>query len=653
MRRKAVWFILVLLVTATTANAQNLKDTIRIKEVKVLARRKVEEAGLKITHLDSLERAATLTTDLSGLISDYSPVFIKSFGRGSTATASFRGAAATHTQVLWNGMNLNSPMRGIADLALLPVFFTDDVYLLHGASSMVEGSGALGGSINLQNQPDWNSKINIRGMVETGSFHTRKSFFKLMVGTGRFKSVTRAFYEASENDFPFFNAGVIPQRRDTLENAAYQKTGVLQEFYYRPVSDRIHSLRLWVQKSNRDLPQLMSYEGSRREEYQKDNQFRLQYEWKKYSDYLNYHFFTGLNSSRLDYYRAIPQFNFVNEDSRSVETSFLNHLRIFRKFDEKTYATLSMDINYYRVNVDDKLKKSGYNENRLETSLMADLHLKPSDLFSAYILMRSENYDKHVVPLIPSAGLEWQFSKKMPLVLRMNAARNYHKPALNDLYWLPGGNPDLLAEDGYTGDISVAGEFPFKNGSFQNEITGFISKIDNWIIWQPAANGAFYWEVNNEKNVLSKGIEYQFSAKAILNEITCRSGGNYSYTSTANQNAVNSVDQSRGKQLIYIPKHKGNVYAGATWNNFTVKYDVNYIGKRYTKSSNAETDYERVLNPYWLNKLTLDKQISLNTWKVNFKFTIENLFNENYQSILWRPMPGRYYNFTVALNYKK
>ncbi len=136
---KTVLATLLFISCFTFVQAQSVTDTIKIKEIKVLAKRKVEEAGLQITRPDSLARATTLTTSLSDLISEYTPVFIKSYGHGSTATASFRGTAATHTQVLWNGMNLNSPMRGIADLSLLPVFFTDDVYLLHGGSSMAEG----------------------------------------------------------------------------------------------------------------------------------------------------------------------------------------------------------------------------------------------------------------------------------------------------------------------------------------------------------------------------------------------------------------------------------------------------------------------------------------------------------------------------------
>ena len=651
--RLIIFISILFLSLFTFVNAQDIRDTVRIEEIKVLAKRKVEEAGLKITRPDSLAMAATLTTDLSDLISEYTPVFIKTYGSGSSATASFRGTAATHTQVLWNGMNLNSPMRGIADLSLLPVFFTDDVYLLHGGSSMTEGSGSLGGSILLNNQPDWNAKINLSGIFESSSFDTRKYFFKGMIGNSRFKSNTRVFHEKSENNFPFYNYGVLPHRKDTLKNADYLKMGILQEFYYRPYSDKIMALRIWTQKSDRNLPQLMSYEGSKKEEFQKDNQFRLQYDFKKYSENINFHFFTGLDMNNLRYYRSTPEFNFINDDSKSREVSFLNHFRIFRDFDGKTYATFSLDANYHSVNAENKISNLGYIESRFETSLLFNLHFKPSERFAAFVLMRSENYDSHLVPLIPALGLEWQFLNNQTYVLRMNAARNYHKPTMNDLYWLPGGNPDLLPEDGYTGDISLEGQIERGPVSIKSEVTVYVSKIDNWIIWQPSASGAYYWEAANVKNVFSRGLEYQFSANTTWQKIDFKGGGNYSYTRTTNQKAVNSVDQSRGKQLIYIPKHKGNMYLAATYRKFSLKYDLEYIGKRYTTSSNLESDYERVLNSYWLSKITLEHRVNLNDLQINFKASVENLFNEEYQSILWRPMPGRFYTFSIGLNYKK
>jgi len=352
----------------------------------------------------------------------------------------------------------------------------------------------------------------------------------------------------------------------------------------------------------------------------------------------------------LKYFRATPEFDFVNEDSESLETGFLNHLKVAGRFNEDNYGEVSIDVNYYQVNAMDIVKQTGYGEDRFETSLMVNMHFRLSERLNTFGLLRSEYYDERFVPFVPAAGLEWQLHSKLPLLLSLNAARNYHKPTLNDLYWLPGGNPGLLPEDGFSGDISLAGDIETAEAGMENEITWFCSRINNWIIWQPAASGAYYWEADNVKDVVSSGLEYRLSAEYNLNELRFRSGGNYSYTKTSNVNAVSSADRSRGKQLIYIPKHKGNLYLSCTWRKYTLKYDLNYTGKRYTKSSNIETYFEQVLNPYWLSKVVIDKQMEWSNYTLNLKFAVENIFDNNYQSILWRPMPGRYYSLSVAFS---
>ena len=73
--------------------------------------------GVQKTSMDS----AVLRNDISGsmaqVLSRNSNVFIKSYGRATLSTASFRGTSPSHTQVTWNGMKLNSPMLGMVDFS--------------------------------------------------------------------------------------------------------------------------------------------------------------------------------------------------------------------------------------------------------------------------------------------------------------------------------------------------------------------------------------------------------------------------------------------------------------------------------------------------------------------------------------------------------
>ena len=74
---KAVFGILFLFMMALNSEAQKLTDTIRIKEVKVFGKKKIEEAGTMTTHIDTLVLQMLKTQTISELLSSYTPVFIK------------------------------------------------------------------------------------------------------------------------------------------------------------------------------------------------------------------------------------------------------------------------------------------------------------------------------------------------------------------------------------------------------------------------------------------------------------------------------------------------------------------------------------------------------------------------------------------------
>ena len=647
---KQVTSILVVLIAfnCIQLNGQSIKDTVHIKEVSVLAKKKPQELGINLTKPDSIAMKKSQTMDISELVSTYTPIFIKSYGQGATATASFRGTGASHTQVAWNGMNLNSPMRGAVDLSQLPVFFIEEATIYHGGSSMQQGSGGLGGSISLQNKPDWNSNLSFSGIINKASFLTNKYFVNIKYGNNQLISSSRLFYEGSENNFAFYNYGVIPNKPDVQKSAEYWKSGGLQEFYFRTSSDQIFTLRFWLQCGERELPPLMSYEGEEREETQNDHTIKSQFSWKNYKSPWNPEFFSGLNYTKLDYFRNSPDFGFVIADSRSSENSYFNKFSLQHAFTNGLLLSMAANLNYHKVKTLNRVDLSGYEEDRLEGSLLFNLHLKTKNNFAAAFLIRPEFYDNNFVFLTPMLGMEWTPNKASKFLFQTNIARNFHKPNLNDLYWLPGGNPDLKPEDGVTGDMSVSFHKNNQNLELASKISGFMSKINNWILWQPAKNGAYYWEADNVKEVFSRGLEYQGNLTAKVGEVLMKIHGNYAFTRSSNLNAKNSVDQSRGKQLIYIPKHSGNFFFNLDAKGYSLRYGINYTGKRYTTSSNQQSDYEQVLTSYWLHSVSLEKVFKKNESELSIKAKINNLLDTNYQGILWRAMPGRNYSLTLA-----
>ena len=56
----------------------------------------------------------------------------------------------------------------------------------------------------------------------------------------------------------------------------------------------------------------------------------------------------------------------------------------------------------------------------------------------------------------------------------------------------------------------------------------------------------------------------------------------------------------------------------------------------------------RVL-PYIMNDIVLERRFAMRSAGLSLKLAVNNLFNEEYESVLNRPMPGRNFEFFVEI----
>ena len=104
-----------------------------LHELSVTAHRRLSDTGVQRTTLDTLVLHQNVALAMSDVLTRHSSLFIKSYGRATESTAEFRGTSPSHTQVLWNGLKINSPMLGTVDFSTIPAYFVDEANLLHGA----------------------------------------------------------------------------------------------------------------------------------------------------------------------------------------------------------------------------------------------------------------------------------------------------------------------------------------------------------------------------------------------------------------------------------------------------------------------------------------------------------------------------------------
>jgi len=659
---------LLLIISAETSVAQHQSDTLKLKTVEIFTKKIIkEEAGRTTTKIDSVSMIKALTSNLSELIGQSTPIFIKEYGRGAMATASFRGTAPSHTQVLWNGINLNSPMLGMVDFSTIPVYFTDNISLLHGAGSLTERSGSLGGVVKLGNTADWQNKLSGRLLTGIGSYGTKDEFFQINVGNKKIQSQTRAFYNYSDNNYQFVNkfiADIDPKTGSYLYptqrnvNSQYENYGLLQEFYYHPSNRSVFTLRYWYQHNDRSLPRLLSNETDNNANInrQSENAHRPLIEWKYYTRKGTLNITSGGNIERLVYQlktkiSGAEDLLVTNSHSRSA-TYLIKASYNYQLSENLSLITgANMDFNsVYSINSPQNSETQGYDVNRLDQSVFIQLSKAFNNKLSANLLVREDFIGGKGAPLIPSAGIEYHPFEEKEYFIKGSLARNYHQPSLNDLYYIPGGNPDLKPEEGLMADLGngYSGVLAGKT-SFHATFNGYYSRINNWIIWLPTPQG--YWEPYNMKRVNASGIELNTGITGSLHSIGFHMSGNYAFTRSINRDDPrNWADESIGKQLPYIPRHSANLLMDLNRSGYHLTWIWSYYSQRFTTTSNDKTLKLDVLYPYIMNNLYLGKQISLSKQKLNFELKILNLFNEEYRTVLQHPMPGR--NYSLLIRYE-
>lgn len=639
--------IIFIFVVSFWGNAQN--DTtihLRMDELEVKGKRKISETALSLTKIDSMAFRESVTSSLAEMLSSHSPLYVKSAGTGQLSTVSFRGTAASHTQVEWNGININNPMLGQVDFSSLPVWFIDGAELLHGASSLSEGSGSLGGSVKLSSKPHWGDNLYGSVMGSVASFNSYQTFAEVGGGSENFQARGRFMYNTSKNNFEFLNNAILPNEYMRQQNADFKKIGGALDLFYKNNNGHLFSLNSWMHVSDRSLPTVMSYQGKGREETQDDSEFRIVGSWAKYSEKYVSKLNVGYTYTSLDYYLAnnTDLGVVVNNNSLSNIGSLFNNYRFEYNFTSKTMLRVLANVDYHKVNTDNRITSEGYREDRLQAGASVGIHQKIGNKVTAYLLMREELVDNSFSPIMPSIGVEYLPFNKIDALVKFNISRNYHYPTLNDLYWIPGGNPDLRPERGFMGDMTAEYKLKLRQTDFNASITGYLSKIDDWIEWRPSEYR--YWVASNIKSVFARGLEASagFTQRYVCG-VTFAAKASYAYTRTTNQ----SDENVKGKQLIYIPENKINLMGELTYRGFFLNYLWNFISERYTTVTN-ET-YRHMLPSYDLHNLGLGKKFIINNYSLTAEFKINNLLNENYQAIQWRAMPRRNYQATIRWNF--
>ncbi len=639
-------------------------STIHVKSIEVISKSLEKSSGGSKTieiHEDILQASKHQT--LANLVSEHTGIFIKQYGRGSLATASFRGTAAGHTKLTWNGIEINSQMSGASDLSLIPNLIADNINLKYGSDALENVSGALGGAIELSNIPFWNNGFKINVLQSVASFKTYSSTLNCTYGTERFSADTRLYVQSSANDFTYINRHAISidsvnsetyNPLDTNKFASYFYKGIVQNIDVKVKENLVASVHYWGQTSERNIPKIASNEhqdlNDRNRQTETSHNFVANIRTYSTNRTLTTYFGFTYKPTLYEYNTSVSGVGSVPLIfSQSVEKQYFWKNRIRYRLKHSDILNVNTNLQYSDVQNTDTVNRIGYSNNRLDASISISYEINLSKYVRLNTVVKSETFNFRTLILIPSIGLELKPMQHTDFYIKTNISRNYKQASLNDLYWFPGGNPKLLPENGMTSEIGILYAKQSDILKLTNETTAFYSNISNWIIWLPSFKG--FWQPINIEHVISKGIENTFSIHAKLGILNYSCFVNYSYTSVTNEdNRAIWGNNSQNNQLAYIPKHSGNLMTEIRYKALSVSWLHNYYSER-TIIMEHRIGTNGKMYPYFMNNLAASVKHSIQKINIKVDFKIYNLFNETYHSDLLTPMPKRNYELALHLEF--
>lgn len=627
----------------------------------VTANRALSRIGVKESRLDSVSLRESIALSMGDVLAFNSDVFVKEYGRGSLTTVSFRGTGASHTQVLWNGMKINSPMLGMTDFSTIPSHFMDSASLLYGTSSVTEAGGGLGGAVILDSKAVIPQGFATSATLGYGSFNTADGFLKMTYGKGRWGFATRVSATSSENDFTYRNYNKKTDGQypiDTNRCGQIRDLHILQEVRCRLDNGDNLGADIWWFGSRRGIPMLnVDYRSGGYSNIHTEKTLRSALKWDHTGD-------KSVLSANAGWLHTNGGYNFERDRGNGTmvkmveSTSEVNtihgtfkgdfyparrlaitaQLGAYQHFVESFDAD-ALTLSGFKTTESGNPFKVGYRQARFEMLSSLAVKWAPVQRLGLGTVIREELYGSDLIPLIPAVFADWLVSRKGNVVAKVSASRNCRVPTLNDLYYMPGGNPDLLPEHGFTYDAGISFDNDGDGWKANGEVTWFDSYIKDWILWIPTFKG--YWTAMNVQQVHSYGVEARGSAEISLGPDTgLIANGSFAWTPSINQGSADEwAPEAVGRQLVYVPRISASATVALRHRDWTLRYKWCHYSERFTTSDNdVKSRIGRVL-PYYMNDVMIERKIDTHPAEMALKLAVNNIFNEEYESVLNRPMP--------------
>lgn len=162
---------------------------------------------------------------LTDLLRNNSFIYFKENGKGMVSSPAFRGTTAQQTAVIWNGININSLFNGQTDFNTINTREFSNIAVRSGGGSVLYGSGAVGGTIHLNNQMRFEKAFTNNLQFNYGSFATYGAHYDFVISDERHIFKTSVTHNRSENDYEYIGYDKKNQNGDYFNTSLATQLG--------------------------------------------------------------------------------------------------------------------------------------------------------------------------------------------------------------------------------------------------------------------------------------------------------------------------------------------------------------------------------------------------------------------------------------------
>lgn len=608
---------------------QQVTDTLFLEEILIQStriREPLHYQPVEVRHIDAARLAQYDTRSIATVLSHHSGLFIRDNGPGGMATLSQRGLGPTQTEVLWEGFPVNSLSLGLADLSLIPAGLFESVEVSSGTPSSSFGGGSLGGTVWLSShRPDENNRISL--MQSAGAFNTRNSRVHAEFDSESWNASFGGIYNTAENNFSYYNraTGQFDQRDHNAGSSGH----LMGSAGYRFTNGRVYT-SLWYLDSDQQIPGSV-LTGSTQAE-QSNRVFR----WLAGAE-------AGLGRWKMDIRGFLERDRMQYLDPAIDLDSRFQLDRGLMEVDFRRPST-GMIVWQGGISGGQEWAETGNYADERQRRILG-LRLNPEIRLPAWNLrfspaMRLDSYTGFGRVLSPSFGANWEVYEDH-LFLRGMVSRDFNPPTFNDLYWAPGGNPDLKPERSFR----TEGGFIWQPGLPLIEeirLTGYRIGLEQGIYWFPQSGDI--WSPDNVEEVDARGLE----AGLVLAYQTGRFGLRWDSGMDRRKSEIAKErfpgDGAVGRQMRYVPGWTVRSNLDLSMAPFMVNVNYRWTGQRYVTE-----DHTHALDPFQVLDLTAAVERTYRGLDGYMRVAVNNILNEQYEVIQWYPMPGRHIEFALGL----